>query len=331
MADATWLLADAVGELTALAQPGGLPLAALFESPLASTAVLTSALAAACWLGNLTGYWSWVDRLWSVLPPVVALVFAVAGADNPRLLLLVALIVTWGARLTYNFWRKGGYNDEEDYRWPVLRGWFKAYDPLHPLVQEAFSLGFVACYQLALIWAFTAAPLYVVSRQRGAPLTWLDYACTAAFLVSLVLETVTDEVQWRFQARKYALTPTQRRAAGGDVARGFCTSGPFAYSRHLNFACEQAIWWCVYGFAVCAGAPVVHWSAVGAALLSGLFQGSTWMTEALTAAKYPAYRAYQRTTSRLLPWLPGPSLDSDAGAVLVSEALAAARTHDKRA
>ena len=42
----------------------------------------------------------------------------------------------------------------------------------------------------------------------------------------------------------------------------------------------------------------------GAALLTLLFQGSTAFTERLSLDKSPSYAAYQRTTSRLLPWPP---------------------------
>jgi steroid 5-alpha reductase family enzyme len=43
---------------------------------------------------------------------------------------------------------------------------------------------------------------------------------------------------------------------------------------------------------------------VGCVLLVLLFQGSTRFTEMLTAAKYPAYKAYQRTVPMLVPWPP---------------------------
>lgn len=29
----------------------------------------------------------------------------------------------------------------------------------------------------------------------------------------------------------------------------------------------------------------------------------------ITLSKYPEYAKYQKTTSRLIPWFPGPSLD----------------------
>ena len=125
----------------------------------------------------------------------------------------------------------------------------------------------------------------------------------------------------------------QRVAAGGDFARGFCTTGVFRVSRHLNFFCEQTLWWLFYAFSLLpvghesqsaggggGGGTVlarccVNGAGLGALLLSLLFLGSTTMTERLSVAKYGTpYEAYQRTTSRLVPWWPGPSLDSPRGA-----------------
>jgi steroid 5-alpha reductase family enzyme len=172
--------------------------------------------------------------------------------------------------------------------------------------------------------------------------------------------------QWAFQRAKYALTPTQRERAGGDLARGFATGGPFKHSRHLNFFCEQSLWWVFYLFGVVAEhaeplegrggmrgvssssslgaaaaaafaaggwgpacAVLANPTALGPLLLSLLFLGSTDMTERLTLAKYPAYAAYQRTTSRLVPWLAGASLDSVHGRELVEAACAQAGAKEK--
>jgi len=316
-----------------------------------------------------SGYWSWVDRLWSVAPAVYAGFFAWYSPGNPRLMLMAALSGLWAVRLTFNFWRKGGYGDEEDYRWAVVRGWFAKHDPLHPLGRELFSLAFVALYQHALLWLLaapaasrvlffaaassessSASPSSPGGSSSGALGAW-DYALTLAFLAFLFLETCTDEHQWAFQRAKYALTPAQRERAGGDLARGFATGGPFRYSRHLNYFSEQMLWWTFYGFSVVAGAPggdvaslasealrggasemaraLVNPAALGPFLLSLLFLGSTDMTERLTKAKYPAYSAYQRTTSRLAPWTPGPSLDSPRGVELVATARARAQAEKR--
>jgi hypothetical protein len=50
-----------------------------------------------------------VDRLWSVTPCFYALHFAAASEWAPRPTLMAALTLLWGARLSWNFARKAGY------------------------------------------------------------------------------------------------------------------------------------------------------------------------------------------------------------------------------
>lgn len=126
---------------------------------------------------------------------------------------------------------------------PLPRSFAKKHDPFHPLGQEIFSLTFVAAYQTLLIWAFSALPVWVVSEAR-APLGVSDALLALAGVAALAGETWTDNVQWAFQMAKHARTPAERAAAGGDFARGFCTSGPFRYTRHLSAwfgGCTQAM------------------------------------------------------------------------------------------
>jgi steroid 5-alpha reductase family enzyme len=258
-----------------------------------------------------TAWWSWVDRLWSITPVVYVVVIA-DDVRSPRLWVMAVLSYLWGARLTANFARKGGYGHEEDYRWEVCRDFCRKNDPFHPLAQELFHAFFVCVYQHILLWLI-AAPAAAVAATSSAPLGFCDAAATFAFLLALVAETVTDEQQWAFQRAKYALTPAQRQAAGGDFARGFLTTGVFSVSRHLNFFAEQSVWWAFSALAIASGATQASQTLLvavltGPVLLSSLFQGSTWLTESLSIAKYPAYLEYQKTTSRLMPWWPGKPL-----------------------
>ena len=95
-----------------------------------ASAVLTAALAAAALvLGEATGDTSWVDRLWSLVPTWHAwLMFLLSdhqrgSPDAARALAVCVLTTAWSARLTYNFWRKGGYSlplsKGEDYRYAL--------------------------------------------------------------------------------------------------------------------------------------------------------------------------------------------------------------------
>lgn len=264
--------------------------------------VVTAAIAsAACWILSLiTKDTSWVDRAWSIVPPVYAWIFAVAAltstSDASRTVLMAVLATAWGARLTFNFARKGGYTGTEDYRWAILRG------RMAPWLFQLFNLVFIVGFQMTLLVLITT-PSYVALRHP-APLTIWDGVFAVLFLALLGGETVADQQQWAFHRRK--------RAAGGTLAPGFLTAGLFRYSRHPNFFFEQAQWWIFYALgataAVASGAGflggVLNATIAGPILLTALFVGSTIFTESISAAKYPDYAGYRRTTSMLVPWFP---------------------------
>lgn len=71
---------------------------------------------------SLTGNYSQVDKLWSVIPFVYCWILV---ADK-RTLLMAVVATLWGIRLTWNFNRRGGYkwpvwDGDEDYRWKLLQ------------------------------------------------------------------------------------------------------------------------------------------------------------------------------------------------------------------
>lgn len=263
--------------------------------PFLTALAIAATFAAICWLLSIvTREYSWVDRLWSIAPVIYAVHFAGhAGFADARLDLIAILIAVWGVRLTYNYARKGGYErGGEDYRWEEIQ------EQISPTWFQALNLTFIAPFQNLLL-LFIVAPAYVAYQNLGTPLNTIDYSAAAVFLLLLSGETIADEQQWRFQSAR-----RERKARGETPEAEFITTGLFRYSRHPNFFCEQAMWWTVYAFSIAAGAPWLNWSIVGAATLVGLFQGSTWLTERISARKYPAYRDYQLTTSRLIPWFP---------------------------
>lgn len=252
----------------------------------------SAAVIIACFLlGLATGEHSWVDRLWSLAPPLYVAWFASqAGFADGRLVLMTALALAWGARLTFNFARKGGYaKGGEDYRWPILRR------RMTPWQWQLFAFGFVAGVQNVILFLL-ALPAWA-ALGKPSPLNAIDALATALFLIFLVGETIADEQQWRFhQAKKAAI------ARGEEPESPFCRTGLFRYSRHPNFFCEQAMWWSFYLFAVAATGQWLGVTIVGPAVLTLLFHGSTNFTESITLSKYPTYADYQRTTSRLWPW-----------------------------
>ena len=264
------------------------------DHALAVALVACGSFAALAWaLSVATHEHSWVDRLWSIAPVLYAWWFAREASWDARVVLMAALATAWGARLTFNYARKGGYaRGGEDYRWRVLKS------RMSPSLFHVFNLVFVACVQNAIVLGMTL-PAWAAMRRAGTPLGALDALSAAAFLVFLAGETIADEQQWRFHQDKAA-----RRARGEAVDSEFLTTGLFRYSRHPNFFCEQALWWAFYSFSLAAGAGWLNLTIGGVIALTGLFQGSTKFTESITLAKYPRYVEYQRRTSRLVPMPP---------------------------
>ncbi len=255
---------------------------------------VAAAVAVFCWIAALISKdHSWVDRLWSIVPVVYVWIFAAAaGFADARLDVMAGLVTLWGARLTFNFARKGGYTGVEDYRWPVLRA------RMTPAQFAVFNILFICLYQHALL-VLIALPAYTAYENRGTPLGILDLVVAFVFLALLAGETIADQQQWDFQREKALAV-----AEGREPRSRFLRTGLWRYSRHPNFFFEQAQWWAFFFFGAIAAGSVLQWTVVGALLLTGLFVGSTIFTESITRSKYPEYADYQATTSPIVPLPP---------------------------
>lgn len=280
------------------------------SDPILFASVLVVTLIVGCFvLSNIMGNYSQVDRLWSILPPALVVFYWYRTTmSDPRITIMAVLVSLWGARLTFNFWRKGGYNmKEEDYRWQPLKATIQPW----PLWQM-FNLFFICIFQLVLLGLISSPVDMVYRNANKVKLGTIDAVLMFAFVTLLLIETIADQQQWIFQGEKY-----RRMREGlpltGDYKLGFLTGGLFQFSRHPNFVCEIAIWWVFYLFGVVAnGGQFLNWTLAGPFILTILFQGSTNFTETLSIAKYPDYIRYQRTTSRLIPFIPGHSLHDEA-------------------
>jgi steroid 5-alpha reductase family enzyme len=246
-------------------------------------------LAAVCfitWITSvITKEYSWVDRIWSIIPIVYVWVFAYGSSfSDARINLMAVLVTLWGARLTFNFARKGGYAPGgEDYRWAILR------EKMSPLVYQIFNVFFIVIFQNALLLAI-ALPVNLVMDSPYGLLT-TDYLFAVLFAGFLLFEFIADHQQWNFHQAKKA-----------GKASGFLDQGLFSVSRHPNFFAEQAQWW-ILAFWCFAISGSSQWSYIlGAVVLTALFVGSARFTEQISASKYPEYANYKKRVSMMIPW-----------------------------
>ena len=252
-------------------------------------AILLGALALV--LSLLTREYGWVDRFWSLSPPIFCLIVAAdAGFESARLNLMTVLITLWSARLTCNYWRKGGFKPGgEDYRWGYMRR------KMGELRFQLMNFTFITFGQMVIVWLFTS-PVHHAWLNLDEPLNWVDALAAGLFLMFWLGEAVADQQQWNFHQEK-----RRKLEAGEEITEPFLTTGLFSRSRHPNFFCEVSMWWVIYLFAIAAGGALLQWSIAGAIVLNLLFLGSTRLTETITLERYPSYREYQQRVPALIP------------------------------
>ncbi|KAK4237398.1 hypothetical protein C8A03DRAFT_34645 [Achaetomium macrosporum] len=248
--------------------------------------------------------YSQVDRCWSLLPTLYIAHFdlwaRLVGLPTRRIEAALLFSTLWSVRLTYNYWRKGGYNiGHEDYRWELVR------QRVPKVAFHVFNWTFVSFMQSILLFLI-AAPVYkiLLASTIEPNLTSADLASLSMELGLILTEYIADEQQWAYQSAKKQFKETGRVPRGfkqADLDRGFLTSGLWGYSRHPNFAAEQTIWFLLYQWTCYATKTLYSWAGLGPSFLILLFQGSTWLTEQITGGKYPEYSEYQRKVGMFAP------------------------------
>lgn len=303
----------AVAPLITLAQrcveaPAGPQCAeAALASPVAASGAIALGLGVLCYvLSCITKNDSWVDRTWSIVPPAHIWFYVwftgdavvaknAAGSWVPTVYGGFAFASTvWGIRLTYNFFRRGGYQSGgEDYRWEHVRAW-----PVwkNRLLWHLFSFWFISVFQQWLLWAIT---LPVLAAKPNQAASGIELAVMLAYLGFIAFEATADQQQWNFQNEKRKQRP-QRPHLALDYKVGFLTHGLFARSRHPNVWAEQQIWLSLYAVSILRYGAV-NWFGLGVLALVLLTVRSCMLTEQLSAAKYPQYRAFKRHVPMLVP------------------------------
>ena len=267
--------------------------------------IIAGCSAAYCFIvGEITGNNSQMDKLWSLLPIAYTWIIAAKGGFTVRLVVMAVLATLWGARLTFNFARKGAYRlkfweGAEDYRWSIVRS--------GPAFRKRwawmlFDLLFISIYQNALVLMITFPAL--VSMGSVASFGLVDAIAAVLMLAFIIYETIADEQQWAFQSRKWAMIGEGRQLEDlpAPYNKGFNTTGLWGLSRHPNYFAEQAIWISFYIFSIGAGIGIFNWSVIGALLLVVLFLGSSALGEQISGSKYPEYATYRASVSRYFPW-----------------------------
>lgn len=274
-----YVVALAVGALVVAMLPELSPLAAVAVADVAATVVVFV-------FSTVFRNSSFYDPYWSVAPIPIAAYWAFSPVEDGipplRVAMVLAAVLLWGVRLTYNWASHWGGLHHEDWRYTDFRRKTGAFYPLVDL----FGIHLFPTVQVFL----GLLPVYAAVSLGQAPLSVLDYVGFAVALAATVIEAVAD-------AQLHAFAATKK--PGEIMDRGL-----WAYSRHPNYFGEIAFWWglAILGAAALPGAP---WVFAGAIAITVMFVFvSVPMLDARSKERRPGYEAHMKRVPAIFPWFP---------------------------
>lgn len=216
---------------------------------------------------------------------LVILVCGVTGEGHRwRRILVVGMGSVYAFRLGWHVWKNRVWKKTEDPRYQWLRFYLGRWE-------LAGFLGYFVLQVPGTLF-FGALLCWVMAHPQEAVRSW-DLLAVSIFTLALTGETMADRQLERFRAN-----PENR----GKVLR----DGLWRYSRHPNYFFD-VVHWCAY-VPLAVG---LSWAWLALAWPLFMMVSLLWVTGVPLAeaqalkTRGGAYRAYQRTTNRMIPWKPG--------------------------
>lgn len=219
------------------------------------------------------------DSGWGIGFIIIALFTLIhTGLYLPRHLLVTALVLLWGVRLSgYITWRNWGKGEDPRYiefrkRWGV---WALLFSYL-----EVFML------QGALL-IVVASSIIVINTSSTPGIHWLDIIGTCIWLIGLLFETIGD-----VQLYNFLHNPTNK----GRVMK----YGLWRYTRHPNYFGEVCIWWGIWLIAL--NVPYGAWTIISPLTITTLLLFVSGIPLAEKQLEHlPEFQQYQKETSVFFP------------------------------
>jgi steroid 5-alpha reductase family enzyme len=222
---------------------------------------------------------SMYDPYWSVAPLMIGAWWWMEAGFSASGGLVMAALLVWGGRLTWNFLRGWPGLHHEDWRYVDLR--MKS-GRAYWLV----SLTGIHLFPTLLVFG-GMLPAYVALSGPPTQL-WLAVLGLLVCLSAAVIQGIADN-----QLRSFR--------ASAPPSGSILEAGLWRYSRHPNYFGEVLFWW---GIALLGLAtdPTAIWALIGPVGITGLFVFiSVPMTDNKTLQSRPHYAAHMLKVSGLIP------------------------------
>jgi len=226
------------------------------------------------------------DAFWSLAPIMIVFYWLSLGrisvADNQlRQAVVMGLVLCWALRLTLNWAVRWRGLDHEDWRCVEFREkhgkayWVISFFGIHLMPTFLVFLGCLPLVPTLLEPIKTFSTLDIIAVLVTGAAIWIEYRA--------------DLDITRFKR-------SERDA--GELLQ----SGLWSLSRHPNYFGEILFWWGIYAFGYAANSGY-WWTVIGPLSITFLFIFiSIPMIEKRMLTRKPAYAAYMKTTSMLIPW-----------------------------
>lgn len=211
---------------------------------------------------------------------VAGALFINTGAEDPKAIVAILLVATWGLRLaTHISVRHEG--KPEDGRYQAMREKWK-----RPALQSYLEVFMTQGFFLLLV----SLPITLLFLQEDRTFSVINYVGIGIWAVGMIFEAVGD-----YQLAQFIKNPKNK----GKIMR----FGLWQFTRHPNYFGEISLWWGFYLFTLTT--PYWYLGLIGPLTITFLILGVSGIP--MLEKRYQGnkeYKKYQNTTSAFFPLPP---------------------------
>ena len=235
------------------------------------------------------------DPYWSVAPVVIVLFWIIIKKTglSAAVILMLAVLMIWAARLTLNWALRWKGLKHEDWRYLMLkekspRTWF-----LTNLV--GINLMPTVIVFLVLI------PLYYSIGYVGR----INYLILIGLIISaaaVIIQTISDAQMDLFRKNNAKNNNVKMNTVNKNITTTYIDKGLWRHSRHPNYFGEVMLWWGLW--IIQMGINPQKWITVAGPIVMTLlfvFISIPMMEKHIIESK-PDYLLYKKRVSMLIPW-----------------------------
>lgn len=225
------------------------------------------------------------DPYWSVMPPFMALLWALTlsrlGATHIVILMLVMMV--WAIRLTYNWWKNWHGFAEQDWRYDMLRDKNVKLYPMTNLVGIHMVPTLVVFFQMIVVYRILLFASFNIGFLVGALIA----------LAAPIIQYFSDRQMYEFRQKN-------------SQTKKVINTGLWRFSRHPNYFGELLFWVAIYVMYL-LGSKTLDWAFLAPLSMIALFVFiSVPMMEKKLAGR-PGYDEYKASVSMIIPFFPKKS------------------------